>query len=87
VCSVATGDAEPECGQTELMPRSLGTPLEARFLQPLFVGTGLMAIEPRMLRGALVPWGQGPLLAALRAYTRLQRARERSDTIAQEEGN
>lgn len=40
----------------------------------------------RMPRGAMVPWGQGPLLTALWAYSRLQRARVLSDTITREDG-
>ena len=56
------------------------------FFQPLFAGASLMAIEPRMPLGALVPWGQGPLLAALGASIWLQGAEELSDTIAHEEG-
>ena len=34
-----------------------------------------------MPRGAVVPWGQGPLLTALWAYARLQRSREVSDAV------
>jgi unsaturated rhamnogalacturonyl hydrolase len=34
-----------------------------------------------MPRGAMVPWGQGPLLSALWAYTRLQHSREAASTI------
>ncbi len=40
----------------------------------------------RMPRGAMVPWGQGPLLTALWAYARLQRSRELSGTITREGG-
>jgi unsaturated rhamnogalacturonyl hydrolase len=39
-----------------------------------------------MPRGAMVPWGQGPLLAALWAYTRLQQSREPSSTMSRQAG-
>jgi unsaturated rhamnogalacturonyl hydrolase len=41
----------------------------------------------RMPRGAMVPWGQGPLLSALWAYTRLQRSRELTGKISGQDGN
>jgi len=40
----------------------------------------------RMPRGAMVPWGQGPLLSALWAYSRLQRSREVSDAVTRGDG-
>jgi unsaturated rhamnogalacturonyl hydrolase len=40
----------------------------------------------RMPRGAMVPWGQGPLLTALWAYTRLRRSRELSNVTSREDG-
>jgi len=40
----------------------------------------------RVPRGALVPWGQGPLLAALWSYTRLQRLREPSRVMRRQTG-
>jgi len=39
----------------------------------------------RMPRGAMVPWGQGPLLTALWAYARLHRSRELSGTVTRED--
>jgi unsaturated rhamnogalacturonyl hydrolase len=39
----------------------------------------------RMPRGAMVPWGQGPLLTGLWAYTRLQRSTKLNTAMSQRE--
>lgn len=40
----------------------------------------------RMPRGGVVPWGQGPLLSALRAYTRLHHSLELQEKVSRQDG-